>query len=344
MRPPSLRQLSQLAVVGIFALGLLFALHLTAAIVVPMTAAIVVGTVLGHVFERAQRIGVPPLLSAAVLVVAVGVGIFYAAGALASRLSSIADRAPQLVDRLSRDFAPLLHRFEIIKQQWFGGAAAAHAGAAAPAFDMGWVSTFVAGVTPALGGMMIFLATLFFFVAGRAQVRRVIVLAPPGRKRRLAALRILNATEDALAHYFGSAAIVYATLSAVTAGAAWIGGLGSPFLWGLLTFVASFAPFVGPTIVFLALAAAGIMSDQGLLMAGFPAAVFLVAHLASENAVLPAIIGRRFEINPFLVFVSIVFWTWMWGAVGAVLASPLLLIFSTIVGELTAPSRPALPE
>jgi len=68
-------------------------------------------------------------------------------------------------------------------------------------------------------------------------------------------------------------------------------------------------------------------------------------HAVMENLVTPAVMGRRLEINPFIVFVAIVFWTWMWGAVGAVLAVPLSLIAMTIAGELLPRGRiqPKLP-
>ena len=70
----------------------------------------------------------------------------------------------------------------------------------------------------------------------------------------------------------------------------------------------------------------------------------MAVHLTCENAVVPAVLGRRFEINPFLVFVAIIFWTWMWGAIGAVLAVPLLLIARTVRAELTADARVPLPS
>ena len=54
--------------------------------------------------------------------------------------------------------------------------------------------------------------------------------------------------------------------------------------------------------------------------------------------------GRRFELNPFLIFISIVFWTWMWGTVGAVIASPLLLIVKIVVDELKESDAPDLPS
>jgi predicted PurR-regulated permease PerM len=123
-------------------------------------------------------------------------------------------------------------------------------------------------------------------------------------------------------------------IGATTALIAFVAGFGAPVLWGVFAFVICFIPFFGVSLTTAALISAGFMVYDGVLIALAPAAIFLVFYLVCENAVLPAYVGRRFEINPFLVFVSIVFWTWMWGAQGAILAAPLLLVGRTIYSEL----------
>ena len=52
------------------------------------------------------------------------------------------------------------------------------------------------------------------------------------------------------------------------------------------------------------------------------------------------VMGKRLEINPFIIFVAIIFWSWMWGAVGAMLALPLSLIVMTIINETLPDDRP----
>jgi len=331
------------ATVGLFGLGALFALHEASSIVAPMFAAVVVGVVLSRFGDRAQSLGIPPFLAAAAFTTASAVAIVLAAAALTSRLGAFVDRAPELIARLYALLGGILRPLQILKIQIFGPAAE-KASSAAPAFDMNAVTTVIGGLTPALGGFLIFVATLFFFIAGRADLRRKIVLAQGRRENRLAALRILNGVEDALAHYFGSAALVYGALATFTAVLAWVSGLGAPLLWGVFAFVACFVPFAGVTIVFVALLAAGFAVHDQWIAGLAPAFVYLVVHFAIDNAVLPAIVGRRFEVNPFLVFVSIVFWTWMWGAVGAVIAAPLLLIMKIVVEEFREEDAPELPD
>lgn len=333
---------ARLSTIGLFVLGLLFALHEASALVAPMVAALVVGVVLSRIGDRAQSLGIPPFLAAAAVVLATGAGVVLAAGALTSRISSLIERAPEIASRLGGALDAWMRPLQALNAQIFGAGAVAPV--AAPSLDMSAVTGVVGGLTPAVGGALIFLATLFFFVAGKADLRRKIVLAYDDRDHRLSALRILNGVEEALAHYFGSAALVYGALAALTSVLAWATGLGAPLLWGVFVFVACFVPFLGVALVFAALLAAGLTSHDSLLAGVAPAAVYFVAHLALENAALPAIVGKRFEINPFLVFVSIVFWTWMWGAIGAVIASPLLLIFKIVQEELRdAEETPKLP-
>ena len=333
---------ARLATIGLFGLGALFAMHETSSLLAPMIAAIVVGVVLSRIGERAQELGVPPFLSAALFVAAAGAGIILAAGALTSRVTSLIDRAPELLARFQALAMSVLQPLLSLKSRIFGGSS--DAALAAPSFDMSSISGVLGGLTPALSGLLIFLATLFFFMAGRGDLRRRIVLASGVREHRLSALRILNGVEEALAHYFGSAALVYGALAVLTAVLAWIADLGSPLLWATFVFVACFVPFLGVALVTAALLAAGLSTYDGFLAGIAPAAAYLLVHLVLENAALPAIVGRRFEINPFLVFVSIVFWTWMWGALGAVIASPMLLILKIVVEELRAVDKPELPE
>ncbi|MBT9292690.1 AI-2E family transporter [Prosthecodimorpha staleyi] len=217
-------------------------------------------------------------------------------------------------------------------------------GRLASSVDMTAVTGFLGGLTPAFGEVLVFLATLAFFVAGRAALRRKAILAIGDRDRRLAAIRVFNAAEATLATYFGTTATIYLAVGILTAAVAWSSGLANPALWGVIAFLLSFIPFLGPAIVTFALVSAGLLPHTGLLAALWPAAGFGIVHLISENAVLPSILGRRFEINPFLVFVAIVFWSWMWGPMGAALAVPILLVAQTL--RDAAPSEPTstLPE
>ncbi len=197
-----------------------------------------------------------------------------------------------------------------------------------------------AGLTPALVQALIFFAVLLLFLMGRLQLRKALILTFRNRDKRLTAIRILNAIEEALGFYFATAALVYASIGAVVTVIAYFGGLSMPVLWGVFAFISSFVPYLGFALMTLSLAAAGILSHDTLVIGVLPALAFFSIHLVTENLVIPGVMGKRLEINPFIIFVAIIFWSWMWGAVGAMLALPLSLIVMTIINETLPDDRP----
>jgi predicted PurR-regulated permease PerM len=71
--------------------------------------------------------------------------------------------------------------------------------------------------------------------------------------------------------------------------------------------------------------------------------LFLALATLEGHFVTPSIIGHRLTLNPLTVFLSLVFWTWLWGPVGAFLAVPLLIMALVVVDHLFPEDEPELP-
>jgi predicted PurR-regulated permease PerM len=108
-------------------------------------------------------------------------------------------------------------------------------------------------------------------------------------------------------------------------------GIANPVMWGLAAFICNFIPYVGPLLVAIVFVFVGLLTFDGLLQAmALPLAYILI--VAVENQfVTPTVMSRRLEMNPFLVFVGIVFWSWLWGLAGAFLALPILIAGHAVV-------------
>ncbi|ASY55376.1 MULTISPECIES: AI-2E family transporter [Sinorhizobium] len=328
------------SIVGLFVLACSAAVYTMAAILMPIAFAIVVGIVLGRAADELARFGLPPMLGGLLLALFFVLGLSSLVNALLGPITEVAREAPRLAEGVVERVLPFIERFEwgrIALERSIGAAAFADVIVKNAGPILGAAA---ASVTPALIQTLIFLAALVLFLLGRVHLRSTIILAFPSREGRLSAIRIMNAIEDGLARYFSTASLIYLALGGFTMMIALIGSLPMPPLWGLFAFVSSFIPYLGVTFMTLSLLVGGLMIHDALVAALAPAAGFFLIHLAMENLVVPAILGRRFEINPFLIFVAILFWTWMWGAVGAILAMPLSLIAMTIFEQL----REATPE
>src|SRR5262249_52412767 len=98
--------------------------------------------------------------------------------------------------------------------------------------------------------------------------------------------------------------------------------------------LASWVPFVGPPIVIVLVGLVGLISfDDWPRIAAAPAAL-LVIHFTESQLITPTFVSRRCALNTVAVFAAIALLGWMWGAVVAIVAVPLLILLSPIAANL----------
>lgn len=328
------------AIIGIFAILGLAAVYLMSLILIPVTLAVVVGMILGMAAENLSKMGVPRLANAFLLSSAVALVIFLLVTSLADPLTVLANEAPAFIERTINRIMPYLERIEwlhITPATFESGPMSIGALLENTGNVLHVVTT---SLTPALVQGLIFFAALLLFLASRVNLRKTIIMTFRTRTQRLAAIRVINAVEQVLGFYFATASLIYVGLGVVMTVIAYAGGLAAPVLWGFFAFLSSFIPYLGITLMTLSVAIAGILTHDGLVVGLMPAVAFFTVHAVMENLIFPAVMGRRLEINPFIVFLAILFWTWMWGAVGAMLALPLSLIVMTVIEELLIEEKP----
>jgi predicted PurR-regulated permease PerM len=331
------------SVIGIFLIMSMAVIHELSMILMPVVMAVVVGMILGISAEKLASYGIPGAGVAIILSTLVAAVIFFVVNSLIDPVSQLASEGPALIERSIDRFLPYLENL-----RWLNISAAT--------FSMGSmsmesllsrsgeiISLLGANVTPAIVQGLIFLAALLMFLYSRLRLRKALIMAFPARHQRLRTIRIIGSVEKVLGTYFATASLIYAALGVTMIVIAYLGGLAMPLLWGLFAFLSSFIPFLGITLMTISLTVAGIITHDNMILALLPAGVFFTIHLLMENLAFPAVVGRNMEINPFLVFVMIIFWTWMWGAAGAMLALPLSLIVMTVTRELF-PSRRVVPK
>ena len=120
----------------------------------------------------------------------------------------------------------------------------------------------------------------------------------------------------------------------------WVIGLPNAGLWGTVAGVLNFIPFLGPGITAVLIFLVSVLTFDTLSAMLVPPAVFIALTTLEGNFLTPMIVGRRLSLNPIAVFVSILFWGWMWGMPGALLAVPILAIMK-ILCDAHEPLRPA---
>jgi predicted PurR-regulated permease PerM len=191
--------------------------------------------------------------------------------------------------------------------------------------------------------MFIFFGTLFFMLLGRSQLRRVLVVFFDAREDRLRMLRIMNDIEHNLTGYLSVVAVINIAVGICGGFAAWVAGLPDPVAWAVLGFILNFIPYIGALIMEAGLFMVGLVTFPTLSHALLAPLLFLVLATLEGHFITPSIIGHRLTLNPLTVFLSLVFWTWLWGPVGAFLAVPLLIMALVVVDHLFPEDEPELP-
>jgi predicted PurR-regulated permease PerM len=148
----------------------------------------------------------------------------------------------------------------------------------------------------------------------------------PRFKDKRQAVAISQQIEEDISIYLATITMMNTFVGVAVALASWACGLGAPLLWGIIAFLLNYVPILGPTAGVILFLVTGLVTIDPLWAAFLPAALYLLIHLAEGETITPLLLARRFTVNPVLIVLGVVFWYWLWGIVGAVLATPMLAI------------------
>jgi len=336
------RTAAQSATIGMFVILFVIALSLARPVLLPVASAFVVTMMLGPLSSRAERVGIPSLLSAIVLWLLV-IGVFYGVIVLlASPAVDWISKAPE-IGRNIQEKMHVLDRPLAALQELRDALLPSDKKGSLGVDIVAFVQPAVAVVTPAIGQTFIFFGTLFFMLLGRARLRQFLVVFFDQREARLRTLRIMNDIEHNLTGYLSVVAIINVAIGICGGIAAWAAGLPDPVAWAVLAFILNFIPYIGALIMEAAMFVVGLVTFSTLTHALIAPLLFLAMATLEGHFITPAIMGRRLTLNPLIVFLSLVFWTWLWGPVGAFLAVPLLIVVMVVADHLFPEDEPELP-
>lgn len=324
-------------------IALPFALREGAEFFLPLTAALVIAIALVPFLEWLERRRVPSGLAALIALIAF-LGVANTALVLiivpaTDWFRLLPERLPQIQTNLAPliDYYSQLQRFvdETVQMLVSGPAAAAQTAAVeAPRSLLQFAAT---SAPSAIIQMVFALLIIYFFLAGWTGLRRRTINSRGSFDGAMAVARVIQNVVDATSAYVLTIATINLCLGLAVALALWLIGMPSPLMWGGIVALLNFIPYFGPMLAAVLLALGGLMVFDDVWKALLPAALQIGFHLVEANAITPTILGRRLTMNPLLILVSLTFWGWVWGTLGALLAVPLLIIIQTVASAAGTP-------
>lgn len=337
------RTTTQVATIGIFVILLIAALALARPLLLPAVSAFVVTMMLGPLSSRAQRSGVPSIVSAIVLWILVILVFYGVIVLLAAPVVNWIGKAPEIGQSIQDKLHvldPPLKALREMRNALLPDAAKGGMGVDIASF----VQPVVAIVAPGIGQVFIFFGTLFFMLLGRSHMRRWLVAFFDERDARLRTLKIMNDIEHNLTSYLSMVTVINFVVGVAAGVVAWLTGMPDPIAWAVLGFILNFVPYIGALMIEAALFLVGLVTFATLTHAFIAPLLYLGFTTLEGHFITPSIVGHRLTLNPLTVFLSLVFWTWLWGPVGAFLAVPLLIMGLVAIEHLFPDDEPTLPD
>lgn len=347
----TLTRAAQLSTVGLFVIALLWCAYVAKPVIVPVLLAWVIATIVLPIVNALEKRGSPRVLASAAVTIFL---LLLIAGLLMLLSTPVAywiGRASEIGSLIRAKLQSFNQPLELLRDLQKSlstiGSGASDAAATIKVDTSSAASvmeTIFSALTPAVSQALLFVGALMFYLVYQKRIRSLLVKLVKDRDSRLAVLKRLSDIDSSMSVYFGTFTLVNICLGIVTALLTWAVGLPNPLLWGVLISVLNYVPYIGPGIVAGTLAVVGLLTFPTTTAALVAPAAFLVVVTIEGQIITPTVVGRRLELNPFAVFLAIAFCTWLWGPIGAFLATPILMSSTLLLSHLFEQEKPALPH
>jgi len=325
------------------ALGLPFALKAGAEFFMPTAVALVVALALIPLLEWLERRRLPSAVAALLCVLLFLVIANVALAAIVVPATEFFRLLPSRIGRIQDNLAPLLDLYSSLEKyanrtlRQIASTPVRPSPTAAVAPPSSIVELAATSAPAVIIQVFYAILVAFFFLSGWTRTRERMITERASFGGAMATARVLQEMVDDVSSYLGTITVINVALGAIIAGALHLLGMPFPLMWGGIVALLNYIPYFGPVVAALLLAVGGLMTFSDVWTALSAPAIMYGAHLIEANVVTPLIVGHRLTINPVMILISISFWGWVWGTVGALLAVPILIIVQTI---LSAAGRP----
>ena len=329
--------------ISLLVLGSVAFLYFARPVVLPVFLACVGGMTLKPLIRWLSQCHIPPALSAAavllLLVAGITVGFIHLGRPALTWMSEAPQHMAELRQKAQKVF-PRLARFSR------AAAAVNNLGASEeeqkkptavelktsrlPTF-INWTGTFLAGLGESLVLLYLILAS------GDLFLQKLVRVMPTLRDKKRA-VDISHEIQQQISNYLFSVSVINTGLGLIVGGGLYWLGVPNAAMWGMLIALLNFVPYFGPFAGISLLAALGVLTFDTLWKGLLPPAWYLLLHLLESNFITPILLGRRFTLNPVVIFVSLIFWTWLWGVPGALLSVPILVSVKVICARVPSMS------
>jgi predicted PurR-regulated permease PerM len=323
-----------IALKGLFVIAVFYTLYFTRALLLPFVLAVLLNFLLRPVIRALKKIYVPEEVGAALVLLVLLGALTYGSMILAIPAADWMGRAPESLRRiqtkigfLRKPIEDMNKAVEEIKKITRVGAENKTEVEIKPS---GIPDALLTGTQEVLAKSSVMFILLYFLMAsGDLFLRKLLKILPePRRKEQIIA--ISHEVEHHISRYLFTVTAINMSMGAAIGVGMYLIGMPNPVLWGVMAGFLVFLPYVGPLIGITIVTIAAFLSFDSVGRILLVPAIYLSLESIQGQFVTPIVLGIRFSLNPVVIFVWLIFWGWMWGIVGALLAFPMLAVLKIL--------------
>lgn len=303
-------------------------------IVLPTVLGFMLALTLGPWVRWLSRRGIPSALSATVLIFGFAGLLVIAVLLLGGKVTSWFDEIPRISFELREKLrgitdsvAAVQNASEQVEDLAKGGEDTAETVVLQqPGMLTTVVSNLASFLTSLVAGLVL---ALFLLSSGNLFYVKVVESFPTfsDKKRALTAIYEI---EKRMSRYIVAITVINALLGLAIGSTMYLLGMPYPFVWGIAAFCLNYLPLIGAIVGMLGVGAFAIVHFDNIYYAMLAPIAYQSLTALEGQFLTPVLLGARLQLNAVAVFLTVIFWTWLWGLPGALMAVPILALIKVI--------------
>ena len=348
--PVDIRSIA-VTVLAVFAAILM--LRWAESVLIPIVLAILISYVLSPAVTSMAKRGIPRALGAFIVIAALCAGAGFGVYSLSDEALGIVDDLPQAArkvrDRMAAKSRPqdagIIEKMQDAAAQIDQTAADAQADTPTPAprgvqrvqivpppfraSEYLWLGG--QNLLNFLGQFAIVLFLVYFLlVTDDLYKRKMVKIAGPTLTKKKISVQIMDEINQQISAFLRVQVITSLLVGVATGIALWAFGVDNYVIWGLLAGIFNSIPYLGPIVVSSGLAVVTFLQFDNLLITAYVAGTAMAITSLEGWLVTPLLMSRAAQMNPVAIFVGLLFWSWVWGVMGTILAVPMLMTLKAV--------------
>ncbi len=327
-----------IALKGLFIIALFYTVYFARALILPFTLALLLNFLLRPLVRALKRIKIPELAGAALVLIALLGSAGYGMVRLSRPAAEWIDKVPESLHQIESKVGFLRQPLDRINNAVEELKRIERMGAE----KKPEVEVKLPGITDAVltgtrevvvKSSVMFILLYFLLASGDLFLRKLINLFPTLHKKKQI-VKIIREVEHHASRYLYTVTTINIFMGLSVGIGMYFIGMPNSVLWGVMSGLLVFLPYIGPLIGISVVTIVAFLTFDSIGRILLAPAIYIALETIQGQIVTPLVLGLRFTLNPVVVFVWLIFWGWMWGIVGAILAFPMLTVFKILCDHI----------